>query len=131
MVQIGDTYTHEFSICQEQVNEFAKISGDNNPIHLDAEYAAMTVFKKPIVHGMFATSIISSVLGTKFPGHGSVYLKQTVEFLRPLFPDVEYVGLFTVISIDAKNRATIETKVNNKVTGKICIQGEAFLVLPA
>ena len=66
-LKIGDYYREEFSITQDMVNEFAKLSGDNNPIHLDEDYAAKTRFKKPIVHGLFSVTSFGRVMGTKFP----------------------------------------------------------------
>jgi acyl dehydratase len=83
MITLGQTYTHQFSFTQAQVQAFAEVSGDNNPLHLDAEFAATTPFKKPIMHGFLGGSIFSMILGTKFPGEGSVYLKQSMELLKP------------------------------------------------
>jgi len=123
------TYKHQFSFTQEQVNDFAKVSGDTNPLHLDAEFAATTPFKKPIMHGFLGGSIFSMVLGTKFPGPGSVYLKQSMEFLRPMYVDNQYEATFTVKEIDvAKNRALIETKIVDLQTNKTTMTGEALIM---
>ncbi len=130
MITQGAIYKHSFTITQAQVNDFAKVSGDSNPLHLDADYAATTMFKKPIIHGMFGASIISCVLGTKFPGEGAVYLKQNLEFMRPMFVDVTYEATFTVKEIDEKGRATIQTDIFDQTTNKICTKGEATVMLP-
>lgn len=123
------TYKHQFSFTQDQVNDFAKVSGDTNPLHLDAEFAATTPFKKPIMHGFLGGSIFSMVLGTKFPGPGSVYLKQSMEFLRPMYVDNQYEATFTVKEIDvAKNRALIETKIVDLQTNKTTMTGEALIM---
>lgn len=129
-MKAGDTYLHTFTITQAQVNAFAEVSGDHNPLHLDAAYAAGTVFKKPIIHGMFGASIISCILGTKFPGEGAVYLKQGLEFMRPMFADVAYEARFIVREIDEKGRATLQTDIYDQATNKICTKGEATVALP-
>ncbi len=125
----GSVHHHVFTITQQQVEMFAEVSGDKNPIHLDEEYAKNTKFGKRIIHGMFGASIISFVMGMKFPGPGSVYLKQNLEFKRPMFPDTEYEGVFTVKAIDDKKRATVQTNIYDKLTGKICTEGEAVILL--
>ncbi len=127
--EVGSIFKHSFIITQEEVIKFAEVSGDHNPIHLNDEYAKETIFKKPIIHGMFGASIISYVMGMKFPGPGSVYLKQNLEFMRPMFVNVEYEGVFTVVSIDEKNRASVETNIYDKTTGKVCTKGEALIML--
>lgn len=72
-------------VTAEDVDAFARVSGDVNPVHLDAEYAAGTRFGRRIAHGMLAVSYISAVLGTRFPGPGTIYLSQNVSFLKPVF----------------------------------------------
>ena len=99
---IGQKWEHEFSFSQKQVNEFSEITGDNNPIHINEEYAAQTAFKKPILHGMLGACIFSKVFGTIFPGPKSIYLSQSLEFKRPLFPDETYRAEFTITGIDRK-----------------------------
>lgn len=129
MISLGQTYTHQFSFTQAQVQAFAEVSGDNNPLHLDAEFAATTPFKKPIMHGFLGGSIFSMILGTKFPGEGSVYLKQSLEFLRPMFVDTQYEAQLTVKEIiEGKNTALIETIIKDATTGKITTKGEALIM---
>lgn len=128
-MEIGTIYKHQFSFTQDQVNDFAKVSGDTNPLHLDAEFAATTPFKKPIMHGFLGGSIFSMVLGTKFPGEGSVYLKQSMEFLRPMYVETEYEAIFTVKELDlVKNKALIETKIVDLQTNKSTMMGEALIM---
>ena len=90
-LKIGDNYKEEFVITQEMVNKFAELSGDKNPLHLDKEFAAKTRFKKPIVHGLFSVTSFGKVMGTKFPGHGSIHVGQNLSFKRPLYPDQKYI----------------------------------------
>ena len=80
MIQVNDTYTHKFSYSQQQVEEFARVTGDNNPVHTNAEFAATTMFKVPIMHGMLGAALFSKIFGTLFPGDGTIYLSQTLNF---------------------------------------------------
>ncbi len=129
MISQGETYQHEFSFTQAEVEQFAKISGDNNPLHLDAEFASKTLFKKPIIHGILGASVFSKVLGTQFPGEGTIYIKQNTEFLRPMYVDTVYEALFAVKSIDStKHTALIETVIKNKESGKLTVKGEATVM---
>jgi acyl dehydratase len=123
----GQTYIHEFSFSQQAVNQFAALTGDNNPLHLDAEYAASTPFRRPIMHGFLGGSIFSKVLGTIFPGEGSIYLKQTMEFVSPMFTDVLYEAVFTVKEILPNSIALIETQVIDKTSRAVAITGEAMV----
>jgi acyl dehydratase len=123
----GHTYIHEFSFSQQDVNQFAVFTGDSNPLHTDAAYAAKTPFKRPIMHGFLGGSIFSKVLGTLFPGEGSIYLKQTMEFVSPMFADVLYQAVFTVKEILPNSIALIETQVVDKATRTIAITGEALV----
>ncbi len=125
----GTKFSHIFSFTQQNVEDFARVTGDDNPLHLDADFAATTQFKKPIIHGMLGASVFTKILGTQFPGYGSVYLGQTMDFLRPMFTDVEYEAVFTIKSIDAvKHRAEISTEVMDLNTRKITIRGVATLM---
>ena len=128
MLELGQKYTHSFSYSQEQVNEFARVTGDNNPVHLDEEFASKSIFKRRIAHGMLGASILSKVFGTLFPGNGTIYLNQTLNFLRPMYVEEEYEAVFEVkeLIID-KNRAIISTTIINK-EGKSVLSGEATIM---
>src|SRR5215212_6070923 len=106
MIQPNQTYTHEFQFSQDEVNRFAEATGDKNPVHLDANYAAKTMFKRPIMHGMLSASLFSKVFGTMFPGEGTIYLKQSLNFLKPMYVDTKYTAEFMVKEVvKEKNRA--------------------------
>jgi len=129
MIEIGQTYTHDFKFSQEDVNRFAEVTGDKNPVHTDAAFAATTIFKKPIMHGMLGAALFSKVFGVLFPGEGTIYLNQNLNFLRPMLVDVDYEAFFTVIEvIKEKNRAIIETSIKDKETNKICTSGQATVM---
>jgi acyl dehydratase len=128
MINIGDTFEHHFSFSQQDVVLFAKVTGDNNPVHLDDEYASKTLFKRPIIHGMLGGSVFSKVFGTMFPGEGTIYLNQNLQFLRPMLVSTNYTAQFEVLDIDReKHRATVSTVVINE-EGKKVIDGSAILM---
>ena len=129
MITLNTVYKHKFSFSQDDVILFAKVSGDNNPLHLDAEFAATTPFKKPIIHGALASSVFSKIMGTEFPGYGSVYLKQISEYKRPMFVDTQYEAIFTVTFINAdKHTAEISTEIFDVETGKKTTEGIAVIM---
>ena len=124
---IGDIYEHDFSFNQDDVIKFSNATGDYNPIHLDKEYAKKTPFKTPIVHGFLAGSVFSKVFGTIYPGEGTIYLKQEMFFLKPMFPRQPYKATFEIISTDIiKNRAVVKTIIYN-FNNEIVITGEAII----
>lgn len=126
---LNAVHRYSFRFSQADVADFARVTGDNNPLHLDADFAAQTPFKRPIIHGMLGASVFTKVLGTEFPGYGSVYLGQTLEFMRPMFVDTDYEATFTVQSIDsAKHTAQILGEIRDKQTGKVTTKGVATLM---
>lgn len=129
MIEVNQVYTHEFKFSQEEVNQFAQVTGDKNPVHTDAAYAATTMFKRPIMHGMLSASLFSKVFGTLFPGEGTIYLKQSLSFMKPMYVDTVYEAVFTVKDvIRDKNRATVETLIKDRATGIVCTSGEATVM---
>lgn len=129
MIHKDDTYSHDFKFSQDEVNRFAEVTGDKNPVHTDAEYASKTMFKRPIMHGMLSASLFSKVFGTLFPGEGTIYLKQSLNFLKPMYVETDYVAEFKVLDVIAdKNRATVETVIKDKNTGLVCTSGEATVM---
>ena len=129
MIEKGQVYKYAFSFTQKDVENFAKVTGDNNPIHLDNAYAAQTVFKKPIMHGFLGASIFSKVFGTLFPGEGTIYMKQSMAFVKPMFVDMKYEAVFTVTeTIPEKHRAIVETIIQEAETGEATVKGEATVM---
>jgi acyl dehydratase len=129
MIDTGQVYKHSFSYTQRDVENFAAVTGDKNPIHLNADYAAHTVFKRPIMHGFLGASIFSKVFGTLFPGEGTIYLKQSMAFVKPMYVDTAYEAVFTVKEvIKEKNRAIIETTIIESESGEATVKGEATVM---
>ena len=127
-MQVNDTFLHHFKFSQEEVNRFAEVTGDNNPVHINADYAAKSQFRKPIMHGMLGAALFSKVFGTLFPGEGTIYLKQSLNFLKPMYVDVNYEAIFTVKDVlFDKNRAVVETIIRNP-EGFVCTSGEATIM---
>ncbi len=127
-IKLGDFFSENICFTQDKVNQFAECTGDNNPLHLDKEYAAKTPFKKPIVHGFLAGSVFSKVFGTQWPGEGSIYMHQEMSFLAPIFTGENYIAKFEVIEInEEKHRGLIKTTLETQ-EGKILINGQAKLM---
>jgi len=128
MIKQGDIFTHEVSFTQEQVRTFAEITGDCNPIHLDAEYAAQTPFGRPIIHGFFSAAVFSKVFGMLWPGQGTVYMYQDMKFLAPTFTGETYTAKFAALEVDTeKHRGIIQCQLINSA-GKTVIEGVAKLM---
>ena len=121
-------HTEEIIFTDEMVNSFARLSGDENPIHLDEDFAKGTIFKEKIVHGAFATAIFSRLLGMVLPGLGTIYLGQNTKFLAPVFLNEPYI--FTLKVINEKREKSIidlETKVERKSDQTLCVIGNAVV----
>jgi len=128
--QIGDSFSFEKYISVEDVRQFAEIVGDLNPIHLDAEFAEKTFFKKRIVHGAFLAGLISKILGMDFPGQGTVYISQNSVFKRPVYVDTTVkVEVKVTEVVTEKRRLILETNVLNE-NNEICVTGTATVWIP-
>ena len=122
-LKIGDSYKEEFVITQEMVNKFAKLSGDKNPLHIDQKFAATTRFKKPIVHGLFSVTSFGKVMGTKFPGPGSIHVAQSLSFKKPLYPDEKYYVYIELIRIVKKKHFGVFKTQIYDLNNKLIIDG--------
>ena len=125
----GDSAEITKTIEQADVDTFADLTGDHNPIHVDEEFAKTTRFGRRIAHGMLGASLISSVLANKLPGAGSVYLGQTLQFLAPVFPGDEVTARVTVREVlTDKPIVKLETICMNQ-RKEIVIRGEATVLI--
>ena len=128
-LSIGQSHETRKIVTQSDIQMFADVSGDHNPVHLDAEFAAQTPFKGVIAHGMLSASFISAILGTELPGKGTIYLGQSLRFMGPVRPGDEVRTVVTVKEIvAAKKRVICQTA--GFVGDKQIIDGEATLLVP-
>jgi 3-hydroxybutyryl-CoA dehydratase len=127
-LQPGDKAARTQTITDEMIRSFAKLTGDNNPVHLDDEYAAATRFKRRIAHGMIAAGLISAALANDLPGPGTVYLSQTLNFKAPVYPGDAITVTIEVKSLHAsKPIATLSTTCASQ-DGVVVLEGEAVVL---
>jgi acyl dehydratase len=126
--KVGDSAEMTKTIVQADIDAFANVTGDHNPVHVDEEFAKTTRFGRRIAHGMLTASLISAVLANKLPGEGSVYLGQTLKFVAPVFPGDEITARVTVREIrEDKPILRLETVCVNQ-SKEIVIRGEATVL---
>ncbi|MDO5658786.1 MAG: MaoC family dehydratase [Paracoccus sp. (in: a-proteobacteria)] len=117
-------------VTDADIAKFAEISTDHNPVHLDDTYAQDTIFEGRIAHGMLSAGLISAVIGEQLPGHGTVYLGQTLKFMAPVRPGDLVRAEVTVEAIDhAKRRVTLATRC--LVGDTVVVRGEALVLAPS
>jgi 3-hydroxybutyryl-CoA dehydratase len=116
-------------ISEKDVISFAEVTGDNNPIHLDFDYAADAIFGQRVVHGMLVAGCISAVFGCNFPGVGWIYVNQSLQFKKPVFIDEEIKIAVKVRKLIHKKQM-VEFNITTKVEEKTVITGEATLMSP-
>ena len=127
-IKVGQSAEFLKLISEEDIKQFARLTGDNNPIHLDDEYAKKTMFKKKIAHGLLTASFISTVIATKLPGQGSIYLDQSLKFLAPVYIGNQIRIFVKVTKKNIEKRiVTLSTEVY--VSEKKIITGEARILL--
>lgn len=129
-LQIGDSKEIKKVFTEEEVLTFAQITLDRNPAHVDKEYASGTMFKKQIVHGMYVGSMFSAIFGVEMPGLGSIYIKQSFKFTKPVYFGDEITAKVTVkeIKID-RNRVVFDCFAFNQNNETVII-GEAEIMPP-
>ena len=129
-LQLGLEASYAREVTDADIVAFADVTGDRNPVHLDAVYAANTPFKTPISHGMLTAGYISAVFGMHLPGPGAIYVSQTLNFRAPVRHGDEVVASVRIVDlIPAKRRARFECIC--RVGDKIVLEGEAILMVPA
>jgi 3-hydroxybutyryl-CoA dehydratase len=129
-LKVGDSAQISQTITETVINDFAKATGDFNPIHLNQTYAEKTRFKGRIAHGALSIGYISSVLGNLLPGPGSIYLSQEVKFLAPVrIGDIITARVEVVELIPEKNRVKFKTTCTNQ-NGEVVVDGIAWNMPP-
>ncbi len=129
-IRIGDTASLERRVTNRDIQLFAAVSGDVNPAHVDAVYAKSSRFHGIIAHGMLGASLISTLLGTRLPGIGTIYLGQSLKFLKPVHVGDVLTVIATVTSLDAaRHRLLIDTRCINQ-DGETVISCEAEVMAP-
>lgn len=129
-LQVGQSQTLVRTLTEQDILAFAAVSGDTNPAHLDPEYASHTLFHSVIAHGMWAGSLISALLGTRFPGPGTIYLHQDLHFCLPVHIGDTLTVTATVASKDdTKHRVELDCVVTNQ-DGKTVLSGRAKVQAP-
>jgi 3-hydroxybutyryl-CoA dehydratase len=129
-LSVGQSEEFTKTVTETEIEQFAEVSGDNNPVHLDADYAAGTMFKERIAHGMLSAGFISAVIGTKLPGPGAIYMSQQMRFKAPVKIGDTVTARCTITDINAsRRRVTLETVC--LVDGNPVIEGEALVMVPS
>lgn len=129
-IEIGMVRSLRKTVTDRDIALFAEVSTDRNPVHLDEAYARDTIFEGRIAHGMLTAGLVSAVIGEQLPGHGTVYLGQSLRFLGPVRPGDSVLAEVEVTGIDhAKRRVTMDTRC--MVAGKKVLVGEATVLAPS
>jgi len=125
---VGQTASFAKTISETDVYNFAGICGDFNSIHINLVEAEKTRFEKRIVHGALVNSFISTVLGTKLPGEGTIYLSQNSKFVKPVYLGETIKAVVEIVEIQG-NKASLMTNVFNQ-DNQLVIEGTARVILP-
>lgn len=129
-IEMGMTRYIRKIITDKDIELFAEISTDHNPVHLDDEYARDTIFEGRIAHGMLTAGLISAVIGEQLPGHGTIYMSQNLKFLAPVRPgDLVHAEVKVVDMLIDKRRVKLDCRC--EVNGKNVLVGEAMVLAPS
>ena len=129
-IEMGMTRYIRKVITDRDIEQFAEISTDHNPVHLDDEYARDTIFEGRIAHGMLTAGLVSAVIGEQLPGHGTIYMSQNLKFLAPVRPgDSVHAEVKVVDMVIDKRRVKLDCRC--EVNGKNVLVGEATVLAPS
>jgi len=129
-IRIGASASWSKTITMADIRAFAALTGDENPLHVDEAFARTTRFGRPIAHGMLVASLISAVLSRSLPGPGTIYLSQSLEFVRPVYPGDTITALVEVTEMrDDKPVVTLITRCVNQ-HGEEVVRGKAIVLAP-
>jgi len=127
---VGMTVSIENTVSEQDVIDFARVSGDYNPLHMDEEYASSTPFKGRIAHGALSASYISAILGNDLPGPGAVFVELNLKFVRPVRIGDTVTSSAEVIEM-VERGFRVRLAVKGEVNGKTCMKGEALVMVPS
>ena len=129
-IEMGMTRYVRKVITDQDIEKFAEISTDHNPVHLDDEYARDTIFEGRIAHGMLTAGLVSAVIGEQLPGHGTIYMSQNLKFLAPVRPgDLVHAEVKVIDMVIEKRRVKLDCRC--EVNGKNVLVGEAMVLAPS
>ena len=128
-LEVGQTASYSKSVEERDILLFAAVSGDHNPVHLDAEYAATTMFKERIAHGMFSGALISAAVACTLPGPGTIYVGQQMSFQKPVKLGDTLTVRLEILEKRPKFRVRIATRVFNQ-HDELVVDGEAEIIAP-
>ena len=129
-IEMGMTRYIRKVVTDKDIEMFAEVSTDRNPVHLDDAYAQDTIFEGRIAHGMLTAGLISAVIGEQLPGHGTIYMSQNLKFLAPVRPgDLVYAEVKVTDIVIDKRRVKLECKC--EVESKKVLVGEAMVMAPS
>lgn len=128
-LEVGQTASYSKTVEERDIQLFAALSGDRNPVHLDAEYAAATMFKERIAHGMFSGALISAAVACELPGPGTIYLGQQMRFTAPVKLGDTLTVRLEILEKLPKFRVRIATRVFNQ-NDELVVDGEAEILAP-
>lgn len=129
-IKIGEQASLSKTYTEDDVRGFSRLSLDKNPLHLDPDYAAGSIFGKQIVHGMLVASLFSAILGTTLPGEGSIYLGQTLNFRAPIYLGDRITATVEVLKIRPDKPIVTLMTTAVKEDGTVVIDGEAVVKIP-
>ena len=129
MLKVGDEFHHQYSYTQKDVDTYAHVSGDTNPLHIDAAAGKASMFGRNIIHGFLGASVFTKIFGALWYADGHVYMSQNIKWLKPMFVDTTYEAVITVKEVfPEKNRILYDCAVIDLATGDKTITGEALLL---
>ena len=126
----GMTGSYAKTVTEADVVLFAGVTGDDNPVHINEEFASQTMFKGRIVHGMLCAGLISCVAGTRLPGPGAIYIDQQMRFKAPVRIGDTVIASITVTAVDREKRR-VQTTIQCTVKGKVVVDGSATFMVDA
>ncbi|GAB5448276.1 MAG: MaoC family dehydratase [Gymnodinialimonas sp.] len=129
-LEVGMVRSLQKIVTDQDIEMFAEVSTDRNPVHLDDQYAQDTIFEGRIAHGMLTAGLISAVIGEQLPGHGTVYLGQSLKFMAPVRPGDMVEAVVEVLSIDYSRRR-VQLKTEARVGETVVLKGEATVLAPS